>query len=124
VVTASLHPCTYSNSPMRRGSTYTAAIGPSSPLSLHDALPIFNNNRTTGGAAVLMSKVGGGTLSSVTDNGNGTYTATLTSPTTTGSGTATATSAVTPVATSPGASSSVVNFAPGPADGAHSTMSP
>ncbi|WP_434777457.1 invasin domain 3-containing protein [Neisseria sp. Ec49-e6-T10] len=44
------------------------------------------NNLTTGGANVTMT-VDSGTLSSVVDNGNGTYTATLTSSTTVGTGT-------------------------------------
>src|SRR5205823_456626 len=82
-----------------------------------------NNNLTTGGATVLMSKSGGGTLSSVTDNGNGTYTATLTSLST-GSATVTATLGGTAVGTAVSASSSVVTFTPGPVNAAHSTVSP
>src|SRR5207237_2336305 len=71
-----------------------------------------------------MSKVGGGTLSSVTDNGNGTYTVTLTSPTTAGSATVTGTLGVPAIGTAVGASSSVVTFTPGAVDAAHSTVSP
>lgn len=40
----------------------------------------YGNNKTTGGATVVLSKTAG-TISSVTDNSNGTYTATLTSST-------------------------------------------
>ena len=71
----------------------------------------FNNNLTTGGASVVMTIASGtGTLSSVTDNGDGTYGATLTSPATAGSATITATLGGTAVGTAVGASSSVVTY--------------
>ncbi len=51
-------------------------------VQLKDA---FGNNRTAGGEAVTLSRSPAlGTLSAVTDNGNGTYTATLSSGTTPG----------------------------------------
>jgi CxxC motif-containing protein (DUF1111 family) len=50
----------------------------------------YNNNETSGGATVVFSLNGTGTLSSTTDNGNGTYTATLTAPAAVGTGKVTA----------------------------------
>ncbi|MHA8070280.1 Ig-like domain-containing protein, partial [Aquirufa ecclesiirivi] len=45
------------------------------------------NNLTAGGATVTITKSSGtGTISSVSDNSNGTYSATVTSPTAVGSG--------------------------------------
>src|SRR5207302_5102 len=96
------------------------ANGSSTQVITVQARDVNNNNVTTGGATVLMSKVGGGTLSSVTDNGNGTYTVTLTSPTTAGSATVTGTLGVPAIGTAVGASSSVVTFTPGAVDAAHS----
>ncbi len=50
-------------------------------VQLKDA---FFNNLVTSGGTVALSKTGGGVLSAVTDNANGSYTATLTSPLTPG----------------------------------------
>ena len=69
-----------------------------------------NNNRTTGGDTVVFSLAGPGRISGTTDNGNGSYTATVTSPTTQGTGTATATLGGTAVGTAVAASSSAVNY--------------
>src|SRR5439155_295869 len=45
------------------------------------------NNLTTGGSTVTITRLSGsGTIGGVTDNANGTYTATVTAPTATGSG--------------------------------------
>src|ERR1019366_866227 len=56
------------------------------------------NNLTSGGATVTITKLSGtGTIGSVTDNANGTYTATVTSPTATGSGVFVATLKSSPV---------------------------
>lgn len=77
-----------------------------------------NNNLTEGGDAVVLATSGGGSLSSVTDNGNGTYTATLLAPTTTGSTTISGTiNAGTITDTAP------VTFTPGPAHGSKSQIS-
>ncbi len=56
---------------------------------------------------------GAGTMSATTDNGNGTYTATLTSPTTTGTTTVGATIGGITVGTSVNASTCVVTYVPG-----------
>ena len=80
----------------------------------------YFNNVVTSGGTVALSKVGGGTLSAVTDHNNGTYTATLTSPVTAGSATISGTlngTAITSTAT--------VTYGaapPGPASGATSQI--
>src|SRR5690606_15555019 len=56
-------------------------------VTLRDAL---GQPLTTSGGTVTLASSGGGSIGSVTDNGNGTYTATLTAPTTTGTTTITA----------------------------------
>src|SRR5438132_1610668 len=58
------------------------------PISQHDQ---FNNPLTASGGTVVLSKTGGGTLSGVTDNHDGTYSATLTAPTVAGNAHITAT---------------------------------
>jgi adhesin/invasin len=76
-------------------------------VQLKDA---FNNNLTSGGDTVVLA-TNLGSVGSVTNNGNGTYTATLTSPTTTGTATITGTvnaAAITDTAT--------VTLIPGAAD--------
>ncbi len=80
-----------SHSTISPATATTWADGTSTYVISVRARDQFDNNRATGGSTVLMSKSGGGTLSGVTDNGNGTYTATLTSPASTGSATITAT---------------------------------
>jgi autotransporter-associated beta strand protein len=62
-----------------------------------------NVNITTGGATVVFSLSGTGTLSATTDHGNGTYTATLTAPTAVNSASITATLNGTAVGTAVGA---------------------
>ena len=57
----------------------------------------YGNSLTSGGAVVALSTTGG-TLSSVTDNGDGTYSATLTAPVTPGSGTVSGTVDGSPIA--------------------------
>jgi autotransporter-associated beta strand protein len=84
-----------------------------------------DNNVVVGGATVVISRQSGsGTVGSTTDNGNGTYTATVTSPMATGSGTFVATLNAVGVGTAVGASSSVVTYVPGAANAEHSAISP
>jgi CxxC motif-containing protein (DUF1111 family) len=71
-----------------------------------------NNNETSGGATVAFSVSGGGTIGSTTDNGNGTYTATLKAPTTVTTGTVTATINGTAAGTAVSASKTVANYYP------------
>ena len=61
----------------------------------------------------MFALAGSGTLSGTTDNGDGTYSATVTSPTAAGIGTITATLGGVAVGTAAGASSSVVTYTPG-----------
>ena len=69
-----------------------------------------NLNETTGGATVVFSLSGTGTLSATTDNGDGTYTVTLTAPTGAGLGTVTATLNGAAVGTAGGASQSAATY--------------
>ena len=85
-----------------------------------------NVNETTGGATVVFSRSGTGTLSATTDHGNGTYSATLTAPTSAGSATVTATLGGVAVGTAVGASNSVITFTAtgGTVSAPNSTVSP
>jgi hypothetical protein len=68
-------------------SSSIAANGVSTQVLTVQAKDANGNSLSTGGATVTITKSSGtGTISSVTDNGTGTYTATVTSPTTAGSG--------------------------------------
>ena len=86
----------------------------------------FGNLLTTGGSTVTMAKSSGnGTIGSVTDNGNGTYTATVTSPTTTGNGVFIATLGGNPVKSGTGSqTSATITYTPGTADATQSTLTP
>jgi len=106
-----------STSTITAGSTSIVANGSSTStitVRLKDAL---GNNLTGSGGTVALSTTSG-TLSSVTDNANGTYTATLTSGTTTG--TATITGTLTGSAL---LSSATVTLTPGPVSLSVSTIS-
>ncbi len=92
-------------------TAYITADGISTLVITVQARDINNNNLTTGGSAVVISRSSGtGTVGGTTDNGNGTYTATVISPTATGSGTFTATLGWVDVGTAVGASSSVITY--------------
>src|SRR5258706_208835 len=78
------------NSTIAPATASIVANGSSTQVITVQARDANNNNLTTGGATVVISKSGTGSLSATTDNSNGTYTATLTSPTATGSATMTA----------------------------------
>lgn len=58
---------------------------------------VYGNNLSSGGDNVTISRTGTGTLSSVTDNGDGTYSATLTAPNNVGSATISASVNSTPI---------------------------
>jgi hypothetical protein len=95
-------------------SPATASItanGQSTQVITVQARDVNNNALNTGGEPVVISlSSGSGAVSSTTDNGNGTYTAKVTSPPTPGSGTFTATMGVTAVGTEVGAQQSVVTY--------------
>ncbi len=79
----------------------------------------YNNSLATGGATVALATTGG-TLSAVTDNTNGTYTATLTSASSPGSGTVSGTLNATAIGNTATVTFSAI--VPGPASGATSTI--
>jgi hypothetical protein len=83
-------------------------------------------NLATGGATVTITKSSGtGTIGSVTDNGNGTYTATVTSPLLTGNGIFVATMNGNPVKSGSGIQTqSTINYIPGAANASQSTLTP
>jgi hypothetical protein len=91
-------------------SASITANGTSTQVITVQARDASNNNITTGGSPVVFSLSGPGSISGTTDNGNGTYTATVTSPTTLGAGTVTATLGGTPVGTAVALSNSVVSY--------------
>jgi hypothetical protein len=96
--------------------TSITANGSSTSLITVQLKDAFGNNLTTGGATVTLATTGG-TLSNVTDNGNGTYTATLTSPTVTGTATITGKLGGVDLV-----DTETVTLAPGPASAATSTI--
>ena len=95
-------------------STVTAD-GVSAAQVTVQARDVNNNPLVTGGATVVLA-TSRGTLGTVADNGDGTYTATLTSTT---AGTATVTGTINGVAIGQPAT---VSFVPGPVSASHSTV--
>jgi autotransporter-associated beta strand protein len=83
-------------------------------------------NLSTGGSTITITQSSGtGTIGSVSDNGNGTYTAIVISPSVTGSGSFIASMNGNPVQSSTGSQTIAnVNYIPGPVSAAHSTLSP
>ena len=80
------------------GSANIIADGTSTQVLTVTVKDTNGNNVTSGGANVAITKSSGtGLIGSVTDNGNGTYSATVTSPTTIGNGVFVATLAGAPV---------------------------
>ena len=90
-------------------SASIAANGISTQILTVQARDASGNNTTSGGATVVITKLSGtGSIGAVTDNGNGTYTATVTSPNTTGSGTFAATLNGNPVKSGTGSQTQAV----------------
>ncbi|MEI7527008.1 MAG: invasin domain 3-containing protein, partial [Mariniphaga sp.] len=86
------------NSTLTPTSATITANGISTQVLTVTAKDVNNNFVTSGGATVTITKsTGSGTIGSVADNGNGTYTSTVTSPTATGSGIFVATLSGNPV---------------------------
>ena len=95
-------------------ATASITAGGSTTVLTVQTWDVNTNNLTTGGSTVVISlSSGAGSVGSTTDNGNGTYTATVTSPTATGSGTFVATLGGVLVGTAVGMSSSVITYTPG-----------
>ncbi len=84
--TAVAGPVSASHSTLSTDTTSLPADGTSTATLTVQLKDQHGNNRTSGGANVVLNTTGG-TLSAVTDNSNGTYTATLTAPSTIGSAT-------------------------------------
>src|SRR5437773_1068299 len=81
-----------SHSTLTPATASITADGSSTQVITVQARDVNDNDETAGGEVVVFSLVGSGSLSgTTTDNGDGTYSETLTSPTATGSGTVTAT---------------------------------
>ena len=99
------------------------ASGTSTSVVMMQARDINGVNLTTGGATVTFATTLG-TVSSTTDNGNGTYQATLTSSTSLGSAKVTAKlggTAVATIGTATNSASLTVNFVAGPVSATAST---
>ncbi|MBK6489448.1 MAG: hypothetical protein IPF98_21920 [Gemmatimonadetes bacterium] len=102
------------------------ADGTSTQLLTVTALDAYDNPLTTGGATVTITQQSGtGTISAVTDVGDGTYTATVTSPTAVGSGVFVASLGGAPVKSgNVGQTTAAVDYTAGAADAALSTLTP
>ncbi|MCX6235923.1 MAG: HYR domain-containing protein [Bacteroidetes bacterium] len=107
-------------------SASITADGSSTQTLTVTAKDSFGNNLTTGGSTVVITKLSGtGTIGTVTDNSNGTYTATVTSPTATGSGVFVATLDGSPVKSGTGSQTqTTIIYITGAADAAQSTLTP
>ncbi|HTE43897.1 MAG TPA: invasin domain 3-containing protein, partial [Gemmatimonadaceae bacterium] len=103
-----------------------AANGTSTQILTVTAKDATNNVMTAGGATVTITKVSGtGTIGAVTDVGDGTYTATVTSPTLAGSGLFVATLGASPVQSGTASQTqATVTYAVGGASAAASTLTP
>lgn len=85
-LTTQVGSATASQSTLTASSSSVTANGSTVTLTVQ-AKDQYGNNLGAGGSTVVISRASGtGTVGLVTDNGNGTYTATLTAPTATGSG--------------------------------------
>ena len=99
-------------------SSSITADGTSTQNVTVQAEDAYGNDLTTGGATVTITQLSGtGTIGLVVDNGDGTYTATVTAPTTTGSGVFVATLNGDPVQNGTASQAqATVNYVPGPLD--------
>ena len=105
------------NSTISAADPAIEADGVSTTTITVQAIDANGNNLTSGGDTVVLSTTAG-TLSAVTDNGNGTYSAVLTSPTTAGTTTITGT-----LNTVPMTDNASVDFTKGTASAINSTIS-
>jgi hypothetical protein len=110
-------PLSAANTTISANPASITANGTSTSTVTVQAKDANNNNYVTSGGTVTLS-TSAGSLGSVTDNQNGTYTATLTSSTTAGTANITGTIAGTAI----GHSTSVA-FSPGPVSAAKTTIS-
>ncbi len=99
-------------------SASITANGSSTQVLTVQAKDAYGNNLNSGGSTVTITKQSGtGTIGSVTDNSNGTYTAIVTSPTATGSGVFVATLNANPVKSGTGSQTqAIITYLPGALD--------
>jgi Invasin, domain 3/Cadherin-like domain len=116
VLTVSTASADASHSTISPSTASAVANGTATQTITVQARDTSNNNEIAGGATVVFSATTG-SLGSVADNGNGTYSVTWTAPTSVGSGTATITATLggTAVGTAVAASSCVVTLTAGSA---------
>ena len=108
------------------GSASIIANGSSTKVLTVQAKDSYGNNLSTGGATVTITRSSGtGTIGAVTDNNNGTYTATVISPVATGSGVFVATIGGSAVKSGSGSQTqATVTYAAGAANATQSTLTP
>lgn len=109
-------PAEPTTSTVSSSSSSIVANGSSTATITFQGIDVAGNNIAAGGQTVVFSSTSG-VLTGTTDNGDGTYTTTLTSPTTTGTSIISVSvdgETVTDTAT--------VTFVPGPADAANTTI--
>jgi hypothetical protein len=114
-----LSPADASQSTLTPASSSITANGTASQVLTVQAKDSNGNDETSGGDTVTITEQSGtGTVGPVTDNGDGTYTATVTAPTASGSGTFVATLDGNPVDSgSATQTQATVTYLPGPALG-------
>jgi len=114
------------NSSLIPVSSNITANGTSAQVLTVQAKDAAGNNLLTDGSTVTITKLSGtGSIGPVTDNDDGTYTASVTAPTAVGSGVFVATINGNPVKSGTGSQTQVtVNYIPGAANAAKSTLSP
>ncbi|MHA8105416.1 invasin domain 3-containing protein [Aquirufa nivalisilvae] len=107
-------------------SSSITADGASTQLLTVRAKDEFGNNLSSGGATVTITKLSGtGTISAVSDAGNGNYTATVTAASASGSGVFVATIGGAAVKSGSGVQTeATVNYVPGAIDAAITTLTP
>src|SRR5207302_1297074 len=107
-------------------SSSITANGTATQVLTVQAKDAFGNNLTSGGSTVTITKQSGPErVTAGKDNGDGTYTATVTEPTATGSGVFVATLGGSPVKSGTGSQTqATVSYVAGAADAAQSTLTP
>ncbi|MHA8056932.1 invasin domain 3-containing protein, partial [Aquirufa nivalisilvae] len=107
-------------------SSSITADGASTQVLTVRAKDEFGNNLSSGGATVTITKLSGtGTISAVSDAGNGNYTATVTAASASGSGVFVATIGGAAVKSGSGVQTeATVNYVPGAIDAAITTLTP
>jgi adhesin/invasin len=120
---ATVGPSDASHSTIAPATEIIPADGASTQTILVQARDYSGNNETNGGDTVVIFRFSGtGSVGSTTDNGNGTYTAVLTSASSTGTGTIEALLNGNPVGTAVGASTSIATYGTPTVSASYSTV--